>query len=92
VAGNYPYPELTPNPEPGTAIILRQVKYVNNLVEQEHRGVKRSTRPMLGFKSCATAPSTLSGIERMPLLRKGQSEEGVEQRLTPAQRFSSLAA
>ncbi len=35
----------------GTAIILRQVKYLNHLVEQDHRAVKRITRPMLGFKS-----------------------------------------
>ena len=35
----------------GTAIIIRQVKYLNNIVEQDHRGVKRVTRPMLGFKS-----------------------------------------
>jgi transposase-like protein len=35
----------------GTAIIIRQVKYLNNIIEQDHRGVKRVTRPMLGFKS-----------------------------------------
>jgi len=35
----------------GTAIIIRQVKYLNHLVEQDHRAVKRITRPMLGFKS-----------------------------------------
>jgi putative transposase len=35
----------------GTAIIIRQIKYLNNLVEQDHRAVKRVTRPMLGFKS-----------------------------------------
>ena len=35
----------------GTHIIIRQVKYLNNMVEQDHRGVKRVTRPMLGFKS-----------------------------------------
>jgi putative transposase len=39
------------NEEHGTNIIIRQVKYLNNIVEQDHRGVKRVTRPMLGFKS-----------------------------------------
>ena len=39
------------NEEYGTAIAIRQVKYLNNVVEQDHRAVKRVTRPMLGFKS-----------------------------------------
>ena len=44
------------NEEHGTAIIIRQVKYLNNIVEQDHRGVKRVTRPMLGFKSFDGSP------------------------------------
>jgi putative transposase len=40
----------------GTNIIIRQVKYLNNIVEQAHRAVKRVTRPMLGFKSFDAAP------------------------------------
>jgi putative transposase len=80
------------NQEYGTAIGLRQVKYLNNIVEQDHRGVKRITRPMLGFKSFNTAQCTLAGIELTHMLRKGQLEEGVEQGLTPAQQFYSLAA
>jgi hypothetical protein len=43
----------------GTHLSIRQVKYVNNLVEQDHRGVKRVTRPMLGFKSFEAAQVTL---------------------------------
>src|SRR2546426_5123709 len=39
------------NEEHGTAIVIRQVKYLNNVVEQDHRGVKRITRPMLGFQA-----------------------------------------
>jgi transposase-like protein len=76
------------NQEHGTAIIIRQVKYLNNLVEQDHRGVKRLTRPMLGFKSFDTAQSTLAGIELMHMLKKGQlaGEEAVEG-LTPAEQF-----
>jgi putative transposase len=77
----------------GTAIEIRQVKYLNNLVEQDHRGVKRVTRPMLGFKSCAAAQAALVGIELMHMLKKGQLviEEGAEG-LTPADQFYALAA
>src|SRR4029078_9292375 len=46
------------NEEQGTTIIIRQMKYLNNVVEQDHRGVKRITRPMLGFKSFAAAQDT----------------------------------
>jgi putative transposase len=77
----------------GTAIIIRQVKYLNNVVEQDHRAVKRITRPMLGFKSFETAEGTLVGIELMHMLKKGQMtpEEGAES-LTPAAQFYALAA
>jgi putative transposase len=37
------------NEEHGTTIVIRQVKYLNNIVEQDHRAVKWITRPMLGF-------------------------------------------
>jgi putative transposase len=81
------------NAEHGTAIIIRQVKYLNNIIEQDHRGVKRMTRPMLGFKSYAAAQATLIGIELTHMLKKGQlvGEEGVEG-LTPAKQFYALAA
>jgi putative transposase len=76
----------------GTAISIRQVRYLNHVVEQDHRGVKRVRRPMLGFKSFDAAQCTLTGIELMHMLRKGQREAGVEQGLTPAQQFYALAA
>src|SRR5215813_6001975 len=63
------------NTEHGTAIIIRQVKYLNNVVEQDHRAIKRVTRPMLGFKAFDAAQCTLAGIELMHMLRKGQLEE-----------------
>jgi len=47
------------NQEHGTTIAIRQVKYFNNIVEQDHRGVKRVTRPMLGFKAFGAAQDTL---------------------------------
>src|SRR5438105_12989972 len=80
------------NEEHGTTIIIRQVKYLNNVVEQDHRGVKRVTRPMLGFKAFDAAQSTLVGIELMHMLRKGQLAGGVEQGLTVAEQFYCLAA
>ncbi len=77
----------------GTAIIIRQVKYLNNVVEQDHRGVKRVTRPMLGFKSFAAAQATLIGIELMHMLKKGQLVgEARAQGLTPVEQFYTLAA
>src|SRR5262245_40195731 len=56
----------------GTTISIRQVKYLNNSVEQDHRGVKRITRPMLGFKALDAAQATLVGIELMHMVRKRQ--------------------
>jgi putative transposase len=53
------------NADQGTAIIIRQVKYLNNIIEQDHRSVKRVTRSMLGFKSFDAAQGTLAGIELM---------------------------
>src|SRR5919106_6931438 len=81
------------NQEHGTTIVIRQVKYLNNIVEQDHRGVKRVTRPMLGFKSFAAAQDTLVGIELMHMIKKRQLvvEEGDEGR-TAAELFYSLAA
>jgi len=56
---------------------LRQVKYLNNRVEQEHRFIKRLTKPGMGFGSFNTARRTLRGVEAMNMVRKGQVQ-GVE--------------
>jgi putative transposase len=60
------------NTEHKTAITMRQVRYLNNVVEQDHRVVKRITRPLLRFKSVEAAQSMRAGIELMHMLRKGQ--------------------
>ena len=80
------------NEEHGTAIKIRQIKYLNNVVEQDHRAVKRITRPMLGFKSFAAAHATRLGIELMHMIKKRQLviEEGGEG-LTAAEQFYALA-
>jgi transposase-like protein len=47
-----------------------QTKYLNNIVEQDHRFIKKITNPMLGFKSFQTPEETLAGIEAFHILRK----------------------
>jgi transposase, IS6 family len=51
---------------------LRQCKYLNTIVEQDHRRIKRLVRPGLGFGSFHTARRTLAGFETMAMIRKGQ--------------------
>jgi putative transposase len=74
-----------------TPIKIRQVKYLNNIVEQDHRAIKRRTRSMLGFKTFRCARILLSGIEFMHMIAKGQMKDcGIGQ--TPAEQFYSLLA
>ncbi|WP_378954258.1 IS6 family transposase [Pelosinus sp. sgz500959] len=54
---------------------LRKVKYLNNIIEQDHRFIKRKVKPMLGFGSFKTAEKTICGIEIMHMIRKGQIVE-----------------
>ncbi|WP_457094602.1 IS6 family transposase [Microvirga sp. P5_D2] len=51
---------------------LRQVKFLNNIVEQDHRRIKRLVRPGLGFKSFTAASQTTAGFEAMAMIRKAQ--------------------
>lgn len=62
-------------------------KYLNNIVEQDHRGIKRRIRPMMGFKSLRSATATLDGIETAHMIRKGQLGSGC-----PFAAYASLAA
>lgn len=71
---------------------LRQSKYLNNLVEQDHRAVKRITGPMLGFKSFCSAQKLIAGIETMHMVRKGQLHCPGGQTMSAANQFYSLAA
>jgi putative transposase len=80
------------NREHHTAILIRHSKYLNNLIEQDHRAVKRLVRPMLGFKSFWAARCTIAGIEVMHAIRKGQLVSTAEVYQTPAEQFYSLAA
>ena len=53
-------------------IHIRQIKYLNNIIEQDHRGIKRIIKPMLGFKAIHSAQATLAGIELHRMLKKDQ--------------------
>ena len=59
---------------------LRSSKYLNNLIEQDHRGVKLRIGPMLGFKRFWTAAITIAGIELMRRIGKGQLDLGLRLR------------
>jgi putative transposase len=71
-------------------IEIRRIKYLNNIVEQDHRGIKRVTKQMLGFKSFDAAEKTIAGIERHRMLKKGQMESSVYMSIW--EQFYSLAA
>jgi len=65
-------PELIYNGDFSCKTKFRQTKYLNNIVEQDHRRIKRIVSPMLGFKSFDTAERTISGIEIMQMIKKKQ--------------------
>ena len=67
--------------------LIRQVKYLNNIIEQDHRAIKRIRHPMLGFKSVAAASTTLAGIELIHKLCKDRYRQG-----NLAQQFEAMAA
>jgi len=72
-------------------ILMRQNKYLNNIVEQNHRAIKRVTRPMLGFKSFLTARIVIAGIETMHMIRKGQLNCPAGSTASAADQFYGLA-
>ena len=73
-------------------ITVRQIKYLNNIVEQDHRAVKRITKPMMGFKSFRAAGHVLAGIELMHMIRKGQMIITKGDKRSFADQFYALAA
>jgi putative transposase len=75
----------------GADIELRQRKFLNNVVEQDHRAVKRIVRPMLGFKSFGCARALIAGIETMHMIKKGQLDRPEAQASSAASQFYSLA-
>lgn len=73
----------------GRIIKILQVKYLNNILEQDHRFIKRITGPMLGFKAFHSAAATLAGVETAHMIRKGQLGNNG---FTAFQEFAQLAA
>lgn len=71
--------------------MVRQVKYLNNIVEQDYRAIKRVTRPMLNFKFFRSARNVLAGIELMHMIRKGQMVSAEESQMSFAEQFYALA-
>ena len=74
--GNPSYPkvigELKKTGKLGRRCRCRPVRYLNNIVEQDHRAIKRRVRASQGFRSFGSATRTIQGIEMMNMIRKGQ--------------------
>jgi transposase-like protein len=71
-------------------IRVRQSRYLNNRIEQDHRAIKRRIRPMLGFKCTASASVILGGIEMIHMSRKGQAKYACNSNLSLAEQFERL--
>ncbi len=82
---------LSVNEDSGASIKLRQNKYLNNVVEQDHRAIKRIVRPMLGFKSINCARVLIAGIETVHMIKKGQLHCPEGTASSAASKFYSLA-
>ena len=72
-------------------IEVRQVKYLNNIVEQDHRFIKKRTKPSIGFKSFRSAKITITGIENIRIIQKGQIIESNDN-LSTFENFKMLMA
>ncbi|MRN50681.1 DDE-type integrase/transposase/recombinase, partial [Brucella sp. 10RB9214] len=75
--------------ETGVMIEIRQIKYLNNTLEQDHRFIKRITKPIMGFKAFHSAAATIAGIEMAHMIRKKQF---ANDNRSPFEVFAQLAA
>ena len=73
-------------------IEMVRIKYLNNMVEQDHRTIKKRIRPMLGFKSFGSAAITLAGIEMVQMMRKRQGRFAFNPAPTLKEQFEAIAA
>lgn len=76
---------------PEQKIKVRQIKFLNNIVEQDHRFIKKRTRPVLGFKSFRSARVTIAGIECIRMVQKRQIQ-GANDNVTVFENFKTLLA
>ena len=81
--------ELKEKEELPELVELRQNKYLNNIVEQDHRGIKRLVKPGMGFGSFNTARRTIKGYEIMNVMRKGQIENVKKGAITKRVKFTN---
>jgi putative transposase len=79
------------NKNASVEILMRQSKYLNNIVEQDHRAIKRIIRPMLGFKSFWSERTMIAGIETMHMIKKGQLDCPIGSTVSAADQFYGLA-
>ena len=79
------------NAERSTPIKVRQNKYLNNIVEQDHRAIKRIVSPMIGFKDFQCPRIILAGIEVIHMIRNGQMKGCGADRTVAAQVYSLIA-
>ena len=79
------------NVDMNAPMVVRQVKYLNNIVEQDHRAIKRVTKPMLNFKSFRSAENVLAGIELMHMIRKWRLMMEGSDEMSFANQFYALA-
>jgi putative transposase len=79
---------VTYNADHDADVEIRQVKYLNNIAEQDHRAIKRRVRAMLGLRHFGQR-RRIAGIEIMHMIRKGQLRSTGN--LCPAQQFYALA-
>jgi putative transposase len=73
-------------------IRIRQCRYLNNRIEQDHRQIKRRVRPMLGFKSDQSARIILGGIELIHMMHKQQAKHACDSQPSLAEQFEMLVA
>lgn len=79
--------ELKAEKELSKSVELRQKKYLHNVIEQDHRGIKRLVKPGTGFGSFNTARRTIKGYEMMNMMRKGQIKEVAKGAVTDRVKF-----
>ncbi len=73
-------------------IRIRNSKYLNNRIEQDHRRIKRRIRPMMGFKAFSSVAATLTGIEMVHMMRKRQESFAFNPKATLQEQFEAIAA
>jgi putative transposase len=86
----YTLKEVNNSQEKNEKIEIHQIKYLNNIIEQDHRFIKKPTRPTKGFKSFKSAHATIKGIELHHMLHKKQFKNSGS--ITIFQQFYNLAA